>query len=174
MLLGAVLAGGQSRRFGSDKAVATFESAPLIEHVIAALQVRTSAIVVCGRVMAGYTSLADRPHAGLGPLGGLAAALDYARQHGFDAVLTAPCDTPRLTDDLLAGLVAAGSPVFVAASPVVGVWPASLAQHLDRHLAESDDRSVRRWALAVGARPIELGDVANINTVEDLRQLSDG
>src|SRR3546814_6935480 len=37
-LLGALIAGGQSRRFGSDKALAVIEGKPLLNHVIDALR----------------------------------------------------------------------------------------------------------------------------------------
>ena len=98
-VLGAILAGGQARRFGSDKALALLAGRALIDHVAAALGPQVEALVVCGREHQGSTSVPDRPAAGLGPLGGLAGALHYAREHGYDAVVSAPCDTPLLPDD---------------------------------------------------------------------------
>lgn len=174
MLLGAVLAGGLSRRFGSDKAVATLGEERLIDLVIAGLQLRTNSIVICGRTLAGYTSVTDRPRLGLGPLGGLAAALNHARRHGFEAVLTAPCDTPHLPDDVVLELLAAQRPAYLASSPVIGIWPATLSEHLDHYLSVSENLSMRHWANLVNARALELGDIPNINTVEDLRRISDG
>jgi molybdopterin-guanine dinucleotide biosynthesis protein A len=174
MVLGAVLAGGLSQRFGSDKAVARLGAASLIEHVITALQSRTTSIVVCGRVMTGHVSVADRPGPGLGPLAGIAAALNHARQHDFQSVLTAPCDTPRLPDELLLALLTDGGPAYVASVPVIGLWPVSLADHIDEYLATQDRRSVQRWAAQAGARALDLGEVANINTVADLKRLGDG
>ena len=43
-LLGAILAGGRSSRFGSDKAFALLNGKPLIDHVIAALAAQTDAV----------------------------------------------------------------------------------------------------------------------------------
>ena len=173
MLLGAVLAGGRSRRFGSDKAMARLGKAPLIDHVIAALRPQTASIVVCGRDVPGRTSLADRPRAGLGPLGGLAAALDYARRNGFAVVLSAPCDTPGLPTDLASTLLRHGQPTYIASTPVVGVWPSTLADLIDQHLSVSTDLSMRGWARLVGACRVDIGELANINTVDDLARLDD-
>ena len=51
-VLGAVLAGGESRRFGSDKLAARLGDRTLLDHAIAWLTARTDAVVVCGRVPA--------------------------------------------------------------------------------------------------------------------------
>src|SRR5687767_11558795 len=93
-ILGAVIAGGESRRFGSDKALAVLHGRTLLDHVLAAICTECAAVVICGRKVDDLTCLRDRPRSGMGPLGGLAAALDYAEGHGFDGVLTSACDTP--------------------------------------------------------------------------------
>jgi len=161
-LLGAVLAGGQSRRFGSDKALALLDGRPLIEHAIAALAAQSDAVIVCGR----GGGVPDRPAPGLGPLGGINAALHEALARGFDAVLTCPCDLPVLPPGL-AGLLAGGG--YVEAMPVIGLWPAALAPALDAHLASGGDRSVRGWAGAAGVPPVRLdGTLPNLNTPEAL------
>ena len=49
-LLGVVLAGGQSRRFGRDKALALLDGRPLIDHALAAL-VGCDALAVAGRAI---------------------------------------------------------------------------------------------------------------------------
>lgn len=161
-LLGAVLAGGQSRRFGSDKALALLDGRPLIEHAIAALAARTEAVIVCGR----EGGIPDRPRPSLGPLGGINAAIHEAAARGFDAVLTCGCDVPILPADLTERLGEGG---YLAEMPVIGVWPATLAAHLEAWLAQSEDRSVRGWAAAAGVRRITLGTpIANLNTPADL------
>lgn len=170
-LLGAVLAGGQSRRFGSDKALALLGGKPLIAHVIEALSGQTDAVIVCGRE--GIGGVADRPEPGLGPLGGINAALHHAAAHGFDAVLTAPCDTPVLPPDLARRLAATGPTVFLESMPVIGLWPAALAAALDAHLAGPGDRSVRGWARHVGALPYRQAEtLLNVNSLGDLKSLS--
>lgn len=168
-LLGAVLAGGESRRFGSDKALALLDGRPLIEHVVAALAAQVDAVIVCGREWGDWVP--DRPAPGLGPLGGINAALHAAVERGYDAVLTAPCDVPVLPADLAARLAAHGA-AFVATMPVIGLWPAALAGELDAWLARTDDRSVRAWGRRAGAVAIALGEeLANVNTPDDLEAL---
>lgn len=175
-VVGAILAGGQSRRFGSDKALAAYAGQALIEHVIAALRSQCAAVIVCGRSSdgleaTGIQAIPDRPAPHLGPLGGLNAALHYAQSHGYSHVLTAGCDTPRLPPDLLHQLTAP-SPAFVRDLPVIGLWPVDLADALDQQLAGSADRSIGRWARSIGAEPVDLAAaVPNINTPGDLRAL---
>lgn len=170
-ILGAMLAGGRSRRFGSDKALALLDGQSLIERVAAGLAPQTDSLVVCGRTLAGIVALADRPGLDLGPLAGLNAALHHARGQGYDAVVSVPCDTPLLPADLVRLLRAAGPIAFAAAIPVIGLWPASLGEVLDRHLATASDRSMRRWIAIAGAVPAEIGPLANVNTPADLAGL---
>ena len=47
-LLGAILAGGQARRFGADKAHAIYRDQRLIDQVAAALQAQCERVIVCG------------------------------------------------------------------------------------------------------------------------------
>lgn len=161
-LLGAILAGGQSRRFGSDKAAAMVGGRPLLDHVIDALAPQVAELIVVGRGV-----VADRPAPGLGPLGGLCAALDHALRHGFDAVLTAGCDVLPVPGDLAERL--ASGPAVIEGQPLFGLWPAALAPQLDAHLAGSADRSLRGWIAASGARQARLATpLHNLNTRDDL------
>lgn len=169
-ILGAILAGGRSRRFGSDKAVALLDGASLIDRVVAALAPQTDGIVLCGRASAEIAWVSDRPHADLGPLGGLAAALRHAFDNGYDLVASVPCDTPVLPADLVARL--APAPGFVAAMPVIGLWPAALSVALDEHLATAADRSMRLWIARIGAIAVTIDGLANVNTVADLDRLA--
>lgn len=176
-ILGVVLVGGQSRRFGSDKAFATYAGRTLLAHVVEALAVQTDAVILCGPPGAALAALglpivADRPGRGLGPLGGLNAALHAASSRGFDAVLTAGCDTPQLPRDLAARLAAGVLPAVLADLPIIGLWPASLGNRLDQHLAETADRSMRHWVRVAGAAMLTLdAPLANINTPADLAAL---
>lgn len=168
-LLGAILAGGRSRRFGSDKAEAMLNGRTLFAHVANALRPHCDALVVCGRTHREMASLEDRPHAGLGPLGGLCAALAFGKEAGFTAVLSAPCDVPDLPPDLYDRLSHKSGPACVADLPVVGLWPCTLAAHLGSWLDESSDRSFSGWAQAVSATPVEFENkLGNINTPDDL------
>ncbi len=167
VLLGAILAGGQARRFGSDKAQALFEGARLIDRVAAALAAQCAGVVVCGREEPGFACLPDWPEAGLGPLGGLAAALRHAGERGFAHVLSAGVDVPDLPFDLavtLAGECAA----IVESQPVVGLWPVAAGAALESFLAQGG-RSLYRFADHVAARRVELPRaLMNVNRPEDL------
>lgn len=173
-VLGALLAGGRSSRFGSDKALAPHRDRALIEHGWAALGSVADATVVCGRGYFDWPWIADRPAGGLGPLGGLCAALDHARRHGFDRVVSIGCDTPSVPPDLLALLVGAPGPTYLDDAPIVGGWPAALAPALDTFIATDAIRSVRGWANAVGAEPIDGWSIANVNRPGDLAALRTG
>lgn len=171
-LLGAVLAGGRSSRFGSDKAEALWRGKPLIQHAIDALQPMVDDLVLCGRAYDDVGAIADRPGAGLGPLGGLNAALHHAEAHGFAAVLCVGCDTPLLPVALLERLRASGGASYVGRLPVIGHWPATLAGALDIFLAEQRKHSIRAWADRAGAEAIDWPGLANINEPKDIIALS--
>jgi molybdenum cofactor guanylyltransferase len=171
MILGAVLAGGRSSRFGSDKAAALLDDRPLIDHALAALAPYCGALVVAGREWPGQVTVADRPAPDMGPLGGLAGALHHARAIGARAVLSVGCDTPHLPPALLAELAVRDNAAFVDALPVIGIWPAALADALEAFVANDARRSIRGWAAACGAAPIAAGPLANVNTPADLGRL---
>lgn len=167
--LGAIIAGGQSKRFGSDKAMALLEGKPLMEHIIAGLQSQVDAIIICGRDWPGSQSIMDRPAANLGPLGGINAALYFAQQNGFETVFTMCCDVlpvPQFPHDLPKGKAA-----FIADHYLFGIWPASLSSMLDAYLIEQPDRSMRAWIAAIAATELPAtADYKNLNTAEDLAQ----
>lgn len=165
--MGAILAGGQSRRFGSDKAEALIDGLRLIDRVAGALSRQTAALIVCGRDDPAFRCIPDRPEAGLGPLGGLCAALHHAAAHGYDAVLSTGCDAPNLPMDL-AEVLAGDGPAIVQSQPVIGYWPVALAGELDRFLADGG-RALYGFAEHAGAR-LERFDppIANVNRPDDL------
>lgn len=171
--LGVVLAGGLSRRFGSDKALALFDGRALIEHALAALAGQADAVAIIGRDHPGALSIPDRPAPGLGPLGGLCGALHHAGANGFAQVLSCSVDCVALPPDLQALL--APAPAYLAVQPVIGLWPADAADALDRFIATDPRRSVRGFAAAIGARAVETDFTpANINTEDDLTRFTRG
>jgi len=177
-ILGAVVAGGAARRFGGDKALALAHGVPLIDRIAAGLRPQVVEIVLCGRSLPGWQTLDDRPRAGLGPLGGLCAALHHAQRQGFDVVLSVASDVLPVPAELARWLSAGADfgAAVVAGQHLLGLWPTALADRLDAHLAASDDRSLRTWIAACGAKPVEIPiTMFNINTPADLvRFESDG
>ncbi len=107
---GIILAGGQSRRLGRDKAVENVGGQPLIQRVIQRLSQVTSEIVV---VVADQTQadrftldqgqrVAQDLYPGKGSLGGIFSGLTAARQEWS---LVVACDMPFLNLDLLRHLI---------------------------------------------------------------------
>jgi molybdopterin-guanine dinucleotide biosynthesis protein A len=173
-LLGAILAGGMATRFGSDKAQARLNGVRLIDHAAATLYPVVDETIICGRPGGadGIRTIPDRPVAGLGPLGGLCAALCFAADYRFDAVISIGCDTPFLPPALLDILIAARGAAYVREAPIVGRWPAATSASLHNHLLTNGDRSVYGWAAAIRAEPVGAdGVLPNINSPGDLEQL---
>lgn len=166
-VLGAVIAGGRSSRFGSDKALAPIDGRPMIEHVMAALRPWVDELAICGRQYGEELFLPDYPKIDLGPLAGFNAALRYAVANGFGAVITVPCDTPRIGQEIFATLRGQAGPACLSGCPVIGIWPATLTEGLNSFVMTDPRRSVRGWARLVGAVELPLTAPVNINYVTD-------
>ncbi len=167
MILGAVLAGGQATRFGGDKALAELGGQTLLARAVEALAGWCDHVVVVGRETAPAPTLSDWPAAGMGPLGGIAAALRFAEDAGYAEVLTCGVDSVGLPPDLPALL--APAPAYLADQPVIGVWPASVAAVVTAILEGDGRHSMLAFAEAIGARAVTVGQhPANINTPADL------
>ncbi len=165
-LLGAILAGGRSSRFGGDKAVAIVDELPLIDHVIMGMFRATGHLVICGRDWRDFGVVMDGDFAGEGPLAGLLAALRHAEAGGFDGVLTAACDALPVPD--LTVLAGEGPTVF-AGHWLFGYWPVELANGLSAWLSGQPDRSVRGWLARCGAAEIPAPcPIYNLNTQDDM------
>lgn len=169
MILGAVLAGGQSSRFGSDKALALLGGESLLARAVNTLSSWCEKVVVVGRSDAPVDTLADWPRPGMGPLGGIAAALHAARNGGCEAVLTCGVDSVGLPQNLPALL--APAPAYLADQPVIALWPVSAIPAIENILNGNGRHSLRALAEAVDARAVQSPrPPANINTPADLAE----
>ena len=168
MLLGVVLAGGQSSRFGSDKALAELGGRTLLARAFDTLSGFCELVVVAGRERGpGHRCIPDWPHPSMGPLGGIAAALRVARDEGYDSVLSCGVDSVRLPDDLLERLSPA--PAYLESQPVVGHWPVGTVDTIETILLSEARHSMLAFAGAVGATAVKISaKPANINTPADL------
>ncbi len=155
-LIGAVLTGGRSSRFGRDKALVDVEGQPMGSRIVTALRDTGADPVVAVGGSAGSTlgvpTVADR-RPGEGPLAALATILVWARR---GLVVVVPCDLPLLRAEHLGPLVAAASPERAAVAvvggrpqPSVACWPAPLGPSLLSMLAEGR----RAWRDALEAGP---------------------
>lgn len=168
MILGVVLAGGRSSRFGSNKAAALFEGRALVEHARAVLAPHVATTMIVGGEAG---DMPDLPRPDMGPLGGIAGVLDRAGALGYESVITIACDMPRVPEGLVAAL-ALQAPSYCADVPVLGHWPVAAGAALLASIDAFPDRSVRRWAQLIGAVPIEPdGPIPNVNTPADLAAL---
>lgn len=164
-----ILAGGQSRRFGSDKARATIGGVPLIVRVAEALRPKAASVTVVAAEAGAYedlglTTIADRV-GGLGPMGGLAAALgDRERTAGAGWIALVSCDwlnadaawlRPLLgracRDRLEAGCLAYRSERW---EPMPGLYHTSIRPAVEERLA-TRDRAMWRLLESVRARAVD-------------------
>src|SRR5690606_29731375 len=124
-------------------------------------------VVVAGRRTAPAPTVPDWLRPNTGPLGGIAAALHYALDEGYELVLTCGVDTLGLPNDLPDLLSPA--PAFVMQQPIVGLWPTEAAATLEQLLSSSQTHSVKQFAEMIQARSVKLArEPANINTRADL------
>ena len=183
-IFGCIIAGGTSSRMGQEKALVQLGAHPLIAHVAnrLGLQVETLGVNANGDAarfaFLGLPVFADRLATGGTPLAGLHAALHYAKNAGFDAVLSVPSDTPFLPLNLRLRLE--GSAPAIAASQgqehyVTGLWPTSLLPRLEAAITQRNLKRVWEWAALAEAKPVEWAagnrdPFFNINTPQDLAQ----
>jgi len=170
MILGVVLAGGQSTRFGSDKALAELGGRTLLARAVDTLSGFCELVVIAGRDKGPGHVIPDWPRAGMGPLAGIAAALHLAQDENYEAVLSCGVDSVQLPENLLELLSPA--PAYLEDQPVVGLWPTGATATLERILESDGRHSMRAFAEAVGARAVKTkSQSANINTPADLAAL---
>jgi molybdopterin-guanine dinucleotide biosynthesis protein A len=109
VLLGAILAGGQSRRYGSPKALAMVGGQRIIDRAIHAVSEITPLVVLIANdpALASAVDLPSRADATApaGALGGIWTALLWAEERGLPGVLAVACDMPFLSSALLRELV---------------------------------------------------------------------
>lgn len=173
-VLGLVLAGGRSTRFGSDKALALLGGQTLLARAVASIAPRCDTVVIAGRHDAAAQNLAtcipDWPRAGMGPLAGIAAGLAHARANGFASVLSCGVDNAGIGQDVLDALSPPSA--YLASQPVIGHWLAETEEAAVAILQSEGRHSMLAFAARINARPVNAASVpANINTPADLDRL---
>ena len=191
-LAGACVCGGASLRMGRDKALLSPRAgeATLLERAIAALRpVASELVLACGSEprYADYgLPLALDAQAAAGPLAGLAAALDHARETSCAWLAALACDLPRVDARVVFALYRRAverdldacllrtqgglEPLFAVyrVEPVAGAVAEALAAG-QRRLIAFHDGLASIGELAVDELPRELADCArNANTMADL------
>lgn len=188
-VVGLVLAGGRSVRFGGEKAVARFDGKPLLEW--AALRLRSVCTHVAANVRPGTEAeavakslalpvLHDEAGDALGPLAGVKVGLIWAEEQRARALAVSPCDAPLLPDDLYVRLLehAAGGAAMAETSdgrqPLCAVWPVTALPTVREALAGGAHPPTWRVLEQVGARKVLFEPpeaFTNVNTRDDLATL---
>lgn len=177
---GAVLTGGASTRFGTDKAVFVVEGKALSARVAHALRgAGALEVVAIGgdeaalRALGVFDRIEPDRWPGEGPLGGILTALETATT---DAVVVLACDTPSIGPAGPSALVAALAGFDVALGVVDGrEQPLSAAWSRSARVAlqmafDSGERAPRRAisALSIVRVGLSESDVADVDRPDDL------
>ncbi len=177
-IAGLVLAGGRSRRFGWEKAAVVVDGRPLLDTALAGLAgCGALAVNAAPRSEAaalanarGLPVLTDREGLPDGPLTGVLAGLEWARDRGAAWLVTSPCDLAAPPPALVARLADAGGPAYALAPdgrhPLSALWPVSLIEPL-RAILSREHPPVRAVQDDSGFRPVLFPDPAafeNLNT----------
>lgn len=190
-ITGLILAGGRAQRMGGiDKGLIPFHGKPLIESAISRLKPQVSTILInANRSITkyahyGYPVLMDETPDFSGPLAGFSVGLKHCKT---PYLLTSPCDSPLLPNDLAkrmaAELESNGLDLVFASSkeddgkiwsqPVFCLMKISLQDSLDAFLSKGDLK-IDRWfkdlrsGTVVFENPLAF---ANVNTPEELAAL---
>jgi molybdopterin-guanine dinucleotide biosynthesis protein A len=182
--LGVVLAGGNSCRFGTDKAAAILNGETLLTRAVKRAAPQVGRVVIAGRSapMPDIESISDEMP-GQGPLAGVLAGLAWAETRGFARIATFPCDVPFFPSDLvkrLAEALADGAAdcAMVESSgrkhPVFALWQTASRQALARAFADGlrslhGVESVLRCAIAAFDEAQDFDPFFNVNRLEDLQ-----
>ena len=159
-LVGAIIAGGHSRRFGSiDKALVDLCGIPLIEHVYQRLRPQVSKLLlnIPSKSAIAYLDaqqIQDTTDKRDGPLVGVLSALSVAQESGSDWLLICPCDTPFIPPDLgeklLQRCVEKDAQLGIARTkgwnhPSLSLWHQSLFADLERAVIKESKAGFKQF-----------------------------
>lgn len=186
---GLLLAGGRSRRFGAEKAVAQFRGRALMDCVAERLG-QCALIAVSARPESaaaqlagerGWPVLHDEPRFPQGPLSGVFAGLQWTKRNGLECLATAPCDAPLLPAGLfetLLGALGEAAAAYVTTDEgehvLCAVWRTRLLAPLGAELGSRSHPPVRDFLRRHGAMTVHFNDeaaFANANTLASLHAL---
>lgn len=185
VVTGVILAGGQSRRMGRDKALIELGGQTLLQRTAAILyQITDDVLVVGPKERAAHlpgVPVVQDVREGAGPLGGIVTALQVSLR---PYCLVVACDMPLLNADFLRYLIGLAPRFDVVVPRADGfthqthaVYSKSCLPYLQRHLVAGDFRLDHVFSEVcvryVDADEIERFDpehrsLMNINTPEDL------
>ena len=189
-ILGVVLAGGKSLRFGEDKSQVKLNNISLIDHILSEVLAEFKELLIVSNNPIEFNkseniSVISDFKNNLGPLGGVLTAMKWIKDNNKDYqwISTFPTDTPFFKNQILKDFhdkinLKNGKLFFIKSNNtrhnIFGLWSIDLADKLEKDL-ENGDRKVEDWANKIGVNIIDMqfeknDPFFNINTKEDLEK----
>ena len=189
-ILGVVLAGGKSQRFGEDKSQVKLADKLLINYILSEIIDEFNELLIISNNSIEFQksekiSVINDFKKDLGPLGGVLTAMKWIKDNNKDYqwISTFPTDTPffknKILKDFFDKIKPQESKLFFIKSNnlrhnIFGLWSLDLIDKLEEDL-EKGDRKVEVWANSVGVNIINMefsknDPFFNINTKEDLKK----
>ena len=187
-ILGVVLAGGKSQRFGEDKCQVKLGDKLLIDYILSEIIDEFKEVLLISNNKIKYInsnkiSLVEDTKKGLGPLGGILTAMKWIRQNNksYKWISTFPSDTPFFKKQILNNFLEKikdneGKLFFINSNDtrhnIFGLWSIDLLERLEKDL-DNGERKVEMWANKIDVKSINMkfenkDPFFNINTKEDL------
>ena len=189
-ILGAILAGGQSKRMGKDKLFLEFNNKKLIEHTLDKVKKYLKKIIIITNQDNEFfsknnlTIVKDCIEGQLGPLVGILTAMKWAKENlnKCSWIATFPCDTPFFPESIIKSFIEESekkeSLILCASSHgrkhnIFGLWSLDLYDKLKDDLINKKARKVQDWTEKNKIKNLEFKFIGydpffNINTEEDL------
>jgi len=189
-ILGTVLAGGKSQRFGEDKSQANLANKLLINHMLSEIIDQFNEILIVSNNSIKFDksekiTIIEDYKKGLGPLGGVLSAMKWNKTNkkGYKWIATFPVDTPffkrEILKDFIQRINLQESDLFFIKSNntrhnIFGLWSVNLLEKLEKDL-DQGERKVELWANNTGVKIINMefsnsDPFFNINTKKDLEK----
>ena len=190
-ILGAILAGGKSKRMGKDKLFLELNNKMLIEHTVDKVQKRLRNIIIITNQKNEYflkkklTTVNDCIEGQLGPLVGILTAMKWAKKNLKECswIATFPCDTPFFPETIIQKFIEKSKEkdsLLVCASShgrkhnIFGLWSLDLYDKLEDDLINNNIRKVQDWTEKHKINNVEFkfekyDPFFNINTLDDLK-----
>jgi len=189
-ILGAILAGGQSKRMGKDKLFLELNNKKLIEHTLDKVKKYLKKIIIITNQDNKFffennlTTVKDCVEGQLGPLVGILTAMKWAKENLSKCswIATFPCDTPFFPESIIKSFIDESekkeSLILCASSHgrkhnIFGLWSLDLYDKLKDDLVSKKVRKVQDWTEKNKIKNLEFefkdyDPFFNINTKEDL------
>ena len=187
-ILGVVLAGGKSKRFGEDKSEVKLGDKTLLEHTLDKIKSKFNTIIIVSnnKIIKNYITIKDCIEGQLGPLVGALSAMKWIKKnnYSYNWIITFPCDTPFFNISIIDKFIKVSklndSLLYFAKSAekrhnIFGLWSVKLIETLEKDIIENNHRKVEKWANKIGVKTINISydnmdPFFNINTKEDLAE----